>query len=694
MNHRRMTSGALTRAGALLGLLLSGLAVALAGRAEDPALLTIPRLQASIDECIEAGLESPGPALSGLEMLLRETPAGTGRNRMLLLGRGIVAASSGNSPAIDASLHGLGQLHDDPLAAADADLVRSVLSDNLGQSEPGVRSATAALEIYRRYCPAQPGCDYRSSWRALQMLSRHERRRGQIISALEDARGALDIARVAHDRPRQAIALAMVSNLEAEGSEPAVSQQHLAEAVQIGRELGDPALMSRLESFVQADAERRGDLPAALSAGREGLALARQAHASRQIAVQLSNNADVDVKTGHPEQALREAMEALPTARRFGDRRLELNSLHNLGLAQVALGNTAAALQTLEDVAAAYRVSSATAKEAELLREFGDALASAGDYRRALELFHRERKLTADILAANRDAALAQLRAHYDREAQQRQLTQLQQDNSLMAAQISNREDSQRVWLGVGLVLVLAMVLVAILYRRVRDINRKLAERQNVLREQSLRDPLTGLANRRQLHDRCAATDRLEAFSGILLLVDIDHFKRINDQYGHAAGDHVLIELARRLTQVVRDDDMILRWGGEEFLIHLRHGETRQAQELADRVLQVIGSQMIALPAGELRVTTSVGYAAFPLAPERFSISLERAINLADMALYTAKHEGRNCAIGIESVDAADSSELLLIEADFDLALHDGRVTLRRTSGPQTPLMVVGASAA
>jgi diguanylate cyclase (GGDEF)-like protein len=250
---------------------------------------------------------------------------------------------------------------------------------------------------------------------------------------------------------------------------------------------------------------------------------------------------------------------------------------------------------------------------------------------------------------------------------------------------------------------MLAGVLVALLYKRVRDINRRLAHNHAFLRAQSQRDPLTGLANRRGLHEAAQKSTEdtggvRHAFSGALLLVDIDHFKHVNDGHGHAAGDAALVEVARRLASVVRDNDLVARWGGEEFLIYMPGVAAPQAQALAERVLQAVGAGPVLLPAQAgahaqpqpltgapakaLRVTVSVGYGCFPLPPARLPLTLERAINLADMALYTAKGQGRNRAVGVTAARADEDAALQLIEADFEQAWNDGRITLLRTPGP------------
>jgi diguanylate cyclase (GGDEF)-like protein len=172
------------------------------------------------------------------------------------------------------------------------------------------------------------------------------------------------------------------------------------------------------------------------------------------------------------------------------------------------------------------------------------------------------------------------------------------------------------------------------------------------------------------------------AFEGALLLVDIDHFKHVNDGHGHAAGDLVLCEVARRLNEAVRSDDLVVRWGGEEFLVLALKVPAAQAEALAERVLRLVGDTPVTVQGLPVQVTVSIGYARFPLPPNVLPVAWEQAINLADMALYTAKNQGRNRAVGIVAAQAPEAPELRRIEADFDRAWHEGRVTLKVATGP------------
>lgn len=655
----------------LAGALACGAALAQDLATRDP-------LQDEVARQVQRGEEHPEAALAALA----ELAARTGEQRQTALGRGLVAAAAGREAEAAAALATLSS-RPDPLAAADAALVRATQADARGDTTATLEAAQAARLGYQRACQARTDCDYRMRWRAQVLLARHDLRRGLQSSALDHALEAAELARAAGDTPRQALALAVAGDLSGMQGDTATEQRHLAQAMRMARLDGAPLLRSQVLLYQTKVLRRRGDYEGARRTALDGLQLARRAGARQVAAMHLVNLSDALVAAGDPRGALQAVETALHLARPQGNRRLARALAHNGALARVALGQTAAAQKAMQSLLADYHASGARVDEGMALREFADAFANVGDLATALALYHRERELAARIMADNRDAALAELRQRYDRGAQQRRLEQLARENKLIGTQLHNRAAMQRVWIAGALALGLAAVLVALIYRRVRELNRRLAQNHAVLRAQSHRDPLTGLSNRRGLHDAAAARGYDKQFEGALLLVDIDHFKRVNDGYGHAAGDVVLVEVAHRLAEVVRGDDVVVRWGGEEFLVCMPAVDAGHARALAARVLQAVGAEPVPLPDHRaLRVTVSVGYGRFPLPPAQLPMSLERAINLTDMALYTAKNQGRNCAVGIGQAQAADAAGLAALEADFDLAWHEGRVTLDIMAGP------------
>ena len=177
------------------------------------------------------------------------------------------------------------------------------------------------------------------------------------------------------------------------------------------------------------------------------------------------------------------------------------------------------------------------------------------------------------------------------------------------------------------------------LLARVRAALRTKAVRDGFV-EQATRDGLTGLLNRREIDINAEAAVKLAERHGrtlSFLMVDIDHFKRINDRFGHAAGDEVLRETARRILTSCRASDVVGRYGGEEFLLLLPETTADDAVTTGDKLRRVLSEQPIELDELKIPVTASVGVAAWD--PPMRTAELYEA---ADRALYRAKALGRN----------------------------------------------------
>ncbi|WP_347332226.1 two-component regulator propeller domain-containing protein [Marinimicrobium locisalis] len=209
--------------------------------------------------------------------------------------------------------------------------------------------------------------------------------------------------------------------------------------------------------------------------------------------------------------------------------------------------------------------------------------------------------------------------------------------------------------------------------RELKRINQGLEQAQEETRsayEQlelaSITDPLTGLYNRRFLNQQLPndAGLSLRGYSQwrdnqaphptdsdcLFLLVDIDHFKPVNDTYGHTAGDQVLESMSQVLREAMRETDYLVRWGGEEFLLVARFSNRADAPNLAERVRTAVENTRFDIGRGKtLHKTCSIGYAAFPFYQKQPELlSWEQVIDTADRALYAAKRVGRNCWVGLE----------------------------------------------
>lgn len=571
------------------------------------------------------------------------------------------------------------------LAAAD-DLYLQALRFQRERGYIANDKALAALAAYEAWCKSEGVyalCAWRPRWRLQQLLADVADEQHAPGQARVHAQAALELAVAADDPWRRAYSESALAELAGAQGDRASAAARLARARALTEPLDDPRMSARLLQMEAELALKAGEYDRAQQALLQALQAGRRSGSTRLQVLVLANLSDAALRAGRPRDAMQAITQGLPLARERQMRSAERTLMNNAVIARVALGQGDVARREFDLLQAAWSADGDTGAQVTSMREYGDALAAVGDVRGAIEIHHRERELARRLAEANRQAALAELRTRYDRDAQERKALLLERDNALKTAQLDNQGLWQTLWaLGAG-VLVLTIALMLVLLRRVRETNRALEHSRARLRVQSERDALTGLANRRHVQAALHAGSLAQDFRGALMMIDIDHFKHINDGYGHAAGDAVLVEVARRIASVTRGDDIVARWGGEEFLILAPDLASGDADALAQRVLTAVGGATIGLPDGRsMRVTVSIGHGVFPLPPHRVSVAPEQAVNLADMALYTAKSQGRNRAVGIAQVEADSPAALRAVEADFERAWVDGRVQLRVDVGP------------
>jgi diguanylate cyclase (GGDEF)-like protein len=180
---------------------------------------------------------------------------------------------------------------------------------------------------------------------------------------------------------------------------------------------------------------------------------------------------------------------------------------------------------------------------------------------------------------------------------------------------------------------------------RVLDLEDKLVQAREAMRFKAMHDTLTGVWNRGAILEaleREVWRARREGISLGVLMADLDHFKSVNDVYGHLAGDAVLREVTRRMHTDIRPYDAVGRYGGEEFLILLPGCDANETRNKAERLRKVISQAPVSTSAGELSVTMSIGGVATVDWPQD---APNQMLQMADLALYRAKEEGRNRTI-------------------------------------------------
>ncbi|MES2130140.1 MAG: tetratricopeptide repeat-containing diguanylate cyclase [Pseudomonadota bacterium] len=481
----------------------------------------------------------------------------------------------------------------------------------------------------------------------------------------------------------------------------------LAEATHVAEAANKPGRMATLKNTEYVLSIDTNQPVRALKALQAALALERQIGANAMIANTLVNLSDSYLKARDYPRVLSYANEAIQEAQRLNDQSIEATARANIGEAYLGMGRIAEGKRSFELGMAFYEKSGDKPELQLILMEYGSALEHAGDMAGAVAAYHRERAISNELFQKQRQKAMWELQEKYETEKKQRQIELLSRENLVKSTEIDNRRLQQRVWWLLAVVFALASVIVGLLYRKVRQANAQLEVKNLELKAQSSRDPLTALYNRRHFQDfmrshlqvekRGAGTSG-EEMVGALFLLDVDHFKHVNDTYGHAAGDAVLKMIAENLRIILRETDMIVRWGGEEFLAFLPAIPRSTLEEIARRLLTGISAHTIDYQDSRISVNVSIGFAPFPLVPGEHPLPWERAVNLVDMALYLAKAHGRNRAYGVRGFANFEQTSMEAIEQDLERAWRAGFVDLSIVLGgwpePKAETTVVPAETA
>lgn len=232
------------------------------------------------------------------------------------------------------------------------------------------------------------------------------------------------------------------------------------------------------------------------------------------------------------------------------------------------------------------------------------------------------------------------------------------------------------------------------LQREVEERTAELAKRNDDLkhanqrlREASVTDPLTGLGNRRYLYEAITGLTASAAQPGtstppaVVFIIDLDHLKPINDLHGHEAGDQVLIGIADILRQCCRASDILVRWGGDEFVIIYLDADMNEAEQLAERIRSTVASRVFRTSdTSSVRTSCSIGFARYPFFSEApLQVSWEPLLAIADAALYHAKKE-RNGWIGWAGTAAAAAQTDIIesLERNAEALERKGLLDVRR----------------
>jgi diguanylate cyclase (GGDEF)-like protein len=332
----------------------------------------------------------------------------------------------------------------------------------------------------------------------------------------------------------------------------------------------------------------------------------------------------------------------------------------NLGETLAQLGRHAEAAPHLQRARELYETADVRPKRLELYPVLIDNLEALGRYGEALTAMREFKALSDEVTSTESQTRIGELENTLDLERKNQALADSEAANELQRAENDALQAQQARARAINLALLASLVAVAalllLLWRthRLRTRSHRelaarsveieqqrnaLAELNTTISQQSREDELTGLGNRRQLLEAIAEPGSFDG-QHLLVMLDLDHFKTINDSHGHDAGDRALQQFADTLRAVARQGDLLVRWGGEEFVWVCRGAGADQGPALCERLLRQMREQPF-VEGTSHRVTASLGYVPLPTW-ENAAPDWDTALRIADYAVYCTKASGRD----------------------------------------------------
>jgi diguanylate cyclase (GGDEF)-like protein len=526
------------------------------------------------------------------------------------------------------------------LAAAQllaADTLKSRLLDSQSRAS-ALMAQNKASEAEREYLTmvtlARQAHEVTLEAKALNSIGFLQYDRGAMADALANLQNAYRLSAQAGDDIQRLEALSTIANVYAD---PHVAQYD--RALEYYRQLlieyekhGQPSDLADTLFNIGSTNEVKGDLKAAELHYRRALAMFQKLNRPADIAFTKRPLGSCLMKQGRPAEALPLIEASLAYYEQQHDEANVAMTRQYRGIALRRLGRAAEALPELEASRKFFekddnvRYLERTAAESALV------YAQLGDWRKAYEASARQAALEQKLAETRRDELSSRLRVEFDAEKKDRENRALARENALRATALHEAERRRRLQIVVSaLTALLAIALAILFWRQVVNTRR--------MRTMALTDELTRLPNRRHILtalDIAFDAAKREGREAALIMLDIDRFKRINDAYGHAAGDAVLQSVARACRLELRGGDQIGRIGGEEFLVILQTANAHQAHEIAERLRAAVERLDFSAIAPDLHVTISLGV---HIASRYDAVA---AIAAADALLYRAKEGGRN----------------------------------------------------
>lgn len=512
-----------------------------------------------------------------------------------------------------------------------------------------------------------------------------ERWRGGYNASIEKLLQASEIAKAEGAVAEQVRYLTLMAPLNADLGDAKRSLMIGKEAYRLAEEIGYTALlapilldMGHAYSLLGERVQQRTALEGAL------VRVGNDPDQAVNKIIILNNLADfwLSQKGGLPK-TLGYAEQALALARTEEEADGVIAPLANIGIALAGMGRVDEGVAKLRESIELSKKSRIDVYTVGITQELVRVLREAGRFEAALDALQTIMSLQEKRALQARETAALEFQEKYAAERKADEIEKLAAQNKLKQSQLETENWKQRLWLALAAILALLLLLLWRSIKRALRANRKLADVNAALALQSATDALTGAFNRRHtqalLDGLQQQMEQAPMAQGIgLVLLDLDLFKRINDTRGHAAGDAVLVETVKRLQAQLRQNDVVARWGGEEFVLVLPSTPAAALPLVARKVLDAIGSAPVMFEGQAIPVSVSLGVVAYPMLPGQ---PWAAALGLADSALYLAKASGRNQAICLQRVEVEASCS----EADLARLRDAGQAEWQVINGPAQP---------
>ena len=513
----------------------------------------------------------------------------------------------------------------------------------------------------------------------LMQLGIMQKEQGEIEQALATLKSALALFRQQQMLHRISACLANIGDVYLTLSYFSDARRYYEDAFAMAQTLESAALQGDITAKLGAVELREGQTSRAIDLFNQALLLLHQDGDTAATSETKMLLGEALVKHGDTQAGLTLLNNSYGYA-------LQTNRHPLIKQTRLALANAMLAIQDFDQALKYAQNGTLHAREVSDIRSQMDfltlqvnAYAAKGDFRKALDIQSVLQSIREKMLQSENQAVIGRLQAEVELERQSQALQMLKKTKAMELAQAEHRHLATTLAWSISLAAVLTLFLIwgrfkqrqqnIVLRREVRqatvELENKNSELENAyktLEQVSLRDTLTGLYNRHYLESQLPAEIKRSQFAirqnkeGVkanqdllCLLIDIDHFKRINDDFGHIAGDKVLVKFSQILREVFRQTDLIIRWGGEEFLVVCRQSSKQELPELAERCRAAVAESTFDVNADTpIQVTCSIGFSVLPPHHNtQFDENWQQTFALVDYCLYAAKLSGRNGWVGV-----------------------------------------------